>query len=544
MKNKTFLANCALVLCAVIWGMNFIFQKQASQHLGAFTFISLRYYLGVLSLLPLFFYMRRRKALAALEAGEEVERWHGRRFWLASLGASLANWGGAVLVQIGLHVADATKAGFIESAYIALVPVLDLLLFRKKTSRRVWIGIAMAIVGLYLLCISDGFSLDVNDAAIMASTLCFALHILMWSRFSPHVDALPFMVVEFLCTGTLSGLVALFTESLTLADLTAAVVPLLFAGVLGVGVTYTIQIYAQRFTPASVAALLMSMEAVFSAVGGVIILHETLSVREWVGCRCPGAFLQRDIDFPHILPGDLDILPNARQPLLQIPIPQGLIDHGVADDGVVVAGLIVKDHVGVDLVVQLVEILLVVLVGGGLHHQPVEDVVHGHILLPGVVLGQHLLILETLLHGPQLGLGAVADGVLHHPALQHLTDPVHLPQILLAGLGYKGPPVGDHLHQPLIFQPQQRRTDGGAAGAGLPDDVILDDAVAGEHGFSYDLILHVMVYDILRLCLLHNFHSSSPCLCVSRRDKNAEHRYFNYAIIPQLSGRIYYFYGS
>lgn len=142
----------------------------------------------------------------------------------------------------------------------------------------------MAIVGLYLLCISDGFSLDVNDAAIMASTLCFALHILMWSRFSPHVDALPFMVVEFLCTGTLSGLVALFTESLTLADLTAAVVPLLFAGVLGVGVTYTIQIYAQRFTPASVAALLMSMEAVFSAVGGVIILHETLSVREWVGC--------------------------------------------------------------------------------------------------------------------------------------------------------------------------------------------------------------------------------------------------------------------
>lgn len=76
--------------------------------------------------------MRRRKALAALEAGEEVERWHGSRFWLAALGASLANWGGAVLVQIGLHVADATKAGFIESAYIALVPVLDLLLFRKR----------------------------------------------------------------------------------------------------------------------------------------------------------------------------------------------------------------------------------------------------------------------------------------------------------------------------------------------------------------------------------------------------------------------------
>ena len=284
MKNKTFLANCALVLCAVIWGMNFIFQKQASQHLGAFTFISLRYYLGVLSLLPLFFYMRRRKALAALEAGEEVERWHGRRFWLASLGASLANWGGAGagtdrspcgrrhqgrLHRIRLH---RTGAG----AGPAAVP--------EKTSRRVWIGIAMAIVGLYLLCISDGFSLDVNDAAIMASTLCFALHILMWSRFSPHVDALPFMVVEFLCTGTLSGLVALFTESLTLADLTAAMAPLLFAGVLGVGVTYTIQIYAQRFTPASVAALLMSMEAVFSAVGGVIILHETLSVREWVGC--------------------------------------------------------------------------------------------------------------------------------------------------------------------------------------------------------------------------------------------------------------------
>ena len=235
---------------------------------------------------------------------------------------------------------------------------------------------------------------------------------------------------------------------------------------------------------------------------------------------------------------------RPKRPLLQIPVPQGLIDHGVADNGVVVAGLIVEDHVGVDLVVQLVEILLIVLVGGGLHHQPVECVVQGHIFLPGIVLGQHLMGLEILLHGPQLGLGAVADGVLQHPVLQHLTDPIYLPQILLAGLGHKGPPVGDHLHQSLVFQPQQRRTDGGAAGAGLPDDVVLDDAVAGEHGFAYDLILHVLVYDILRLCLLHNFHPSSPCLCVSRRDKNAEHRYFNYTIIPQLSGRIYYFYES
>ena len=227
--------------------------------------------------------MRRRKALAALEAGEEVERWHGRRFWLAAWEPALPT--GAVRCWYRSVSMWPTHQGRLHRIrYIALVPVLDLLMFRKKTSRRVWIGIAMAIVGLYLLCISDGFSLDVNDAAIMASTLCFALHILLWSRFSPHVDALPFMVVEFLCTGTLSGLVALFTESLTLADLTAAVAPLLFAGVLGVGVTYTIQIYAQRFTPASVAALLMSMEAVFSAVGGVIILHEMLSVREWVGC--------------------------------------------------------------------------------------------------------------------------------------------------------------------------------------------------------------------------------------------------------------------
>lgn len=283
MKSKTLLANCALLLCSVIWGLNFIFQKQASQYLGAFTFISLRYFLGVLSLLPLFFYLRRHKTPAALEVGN-AERWHGRRFWLAALAASLSNWGGAVLVQIGLHVADASKAGFIESAYIALVPVLDLLLFRKKASHRVWIGIAMALVGLYLLCICDGFSLELSDAAIMASTVCFAMHILLWSRFSPHVDALPFILVEFLCTATLSRAVGLALESVTLGALTASIVPLLFAGVLGVGLTYTVQIYAQRFTPASVAALLMSMEAVFSAIGGVILLHESLSAREWLGC--------------------------------------------------------------------------------------------------------------------------------------------------------------------------------------------------------------------------------------------------------------------
>ena len=227
--------------------MNFIFQKQASQHLGAFTFISLRYYLGVLSLLPLFFYMRRRKALAALEAGEEVGA-VARQALLAGVpGASLANWGGAVLVQIGLHVADATKAGFIESAYIALVPVLDLLLFRKKTSRRVWIGIAMAIVGLYLLCISDGFHWT-NDAAIMASTLCFALHILMGVGFAPrgrpalHGGGVP---LHRYPVGTGGPLHREPDAGRPDGGRGAAAV----CRRAGVGVTYTIQIYAPAVHP-------------------------------------------------------------------------------------------------------------------------------------------------------------------------------------------------------------------------------------------------------------------------------------------------------
>lgn len=285
MRRKELLANIALLLCAALWGFNFIFQKQASQHLGAFTFISLRYYIGVLSLLPLLFYLRKHSDVTkSLIAAAGIKQWHGKRFALAALAASLCNWGGAVLVQIGLHTTDAARAGFISSAYIAIVPLLDFLIFRKKASYRIWVGIAMAMMGLYLLCIAESSAMSPGDLAIVGGTFCFAAHILLWSRFSPYVDGLAFIMTEFLCTGTLSGIIGLITETTTWGDLSACLVSLLFAGVLGVGVTYTIQIYAQRFTSASMAALLMSMESVFSSIGGVLILHETLTAREWTGC--------------------------------------------------------------------------------------------------------------------------------------------------------------------------------------------------------------------------------------------------------------------
>ncbi len=253
--------------------------------MGAFTFISLRYYIGVLSLLPLFLYLKKHSSLAeSLTVSAGIKQWHGKRFFAAALTASLCNWGGAVLVQIGLHTTDAARAGFISSAYIAIVPLLDFLIFRKKASHRIWVGIAMAMVGLYLLCMADSSTMSPGDLAVVGSTICFASHILLWSHYSIHVDGLRFIIVEFLFTGTLSGIIGLATETMMWQDLSACLLPLLFAGVLGVGVTYTIQIYAQRFTSASMAALLMSMEAVFSSIGGVLILHETLTPREWTGC--------------------------------------------------------------------------------------------------------------------------------------------------------------------------------------------------------------------------------------------------------------------
>ncbi len=161
MKNKTFLANCALVLKCVIWGMNFIFQKQASQHLGPSPSSPCGTIWAFCPCCPCFSICAGpqgpRRSGGRRGGGE---RWHGRRFWLASLGSQPCQLGGgAVLVQIGLHVADAHQGRLHRIRLHRTGAGADLLLFRKRPPRRVWIGIAMAIVGLYLLCISDGFSL-------------------------------------------------------------------------------------------------------------------------------------------------------------------------------------------------------------------------------------------------------------------------------------------------------------------------------------------------------------------------------------------------
>ncbi|MEA5142431.1 MAG: DMT family transporter [Oscillibacter sp.] len=286
MRRKELIANAALLFCAMIWGANFIFQKQAAQYLGAFSFIAARYLVGALSLLPLIVITssRRQQKAVAVDSGASDEQWHGKHFITAAALCSCANWGGSVLVQIGLHSTSASKAGFISSAYIALVPVIQLLFLKKKSSYRVWIGIIMAICGLYMLCISDVTGIERGDVAVMGSTICFAIHILLWSHVSPHVNGLHFVMTEFTCSALLAAIVAAFAETFQWSAIVQCIWPILFAGVLGVGLTYTIQIYSQRFTSSAIAALLMSMESVFSAVGSVLILHESLSIREWIGC--------------------------------------------------------------------------------------------------------------------------------------------------------------------------------------------------------------------------------------------------------------------
>lgn len=188
-----------------------------------------------------------------------------------------------MLQQIGLVYTSAGKAGFITALYILIVPILGLFI-GKKVGTKTWIGVALAVVGMYLLCITSGFSIAFGDLMVLLCAFVFSLHMLAVDYFSPKVDGVKLSCIQFFVCGILSAIPMMIFEQPQMGQIMDAWLPIAYAGILSSGVAYTLQIISQKHLNPTVASLLMSLESVFAVLTGWLILHEKLTLREFLGC--------------------------------------------------------------------------------------------------------------------------------------------------------------------------------------------------------------------------------------------------------------------
>ena len=270
-------SNLMLLFAAAIWGFGFVAQRLGMNFLEPFAFNSMRFLLGSLSLLPLLWILYRKTPAITVQESDKSLLLKG------GISCGLVLFVAATLQQYGLFYTTAAKAGFITGLYLILVPILGIFL-RHKTGLSIWLGAALALVGLYLLSVNDNFSMSRGDTLIFVGALFWAFHILVIDHFSGRVDPIQLSAVQFLVCGALSLGISLFIETPTLTSIIDCWKPILFAGVVSVGIAYTLQVVAQKNANPSHAAIIMSLEAVFAAIGGVWLLDETLSSRAWFGC--------------------------------------------------------------------------------------------------------------------------------------------------------------------------------------------------------------------------------------------------------------------
>lgn len=269
-----------LLIAAAIWGFGFVAQRLGMNYLEPFAFNSARFLLGSLSLLPLLWFLSRQK-LSRQKVNLKTKPNHSLH--KGGLICGLVLFVAATLQQYGLFYTTAAKAGFITGLYLILVPIIGILL-KHTTGITTWLGAVLAVVGLYLLSINDDFTMSLGDTLIFIGALFWAFHILVIDHFSNRIDSIQLSAVQFLVCGLLSLGVSLIIETPTLAGAIAGWQPILFAGVVSVGIAYTLQVVAQKNAKPSHAAIIMSLEAVFAAIGGVWLLDESLSPRAWFGC--------------------------------------------------------------------------------------------------------------------------------------------------------------------------------------------------------------------------------------------------------------------
>jgi drug/metabolite transporter (DMT)-like permease len=259
-----------LFVAAAIWGSGFVAQRMGMDTLGPFTFNGARFAIGACSLIP--FMLLRRTTLATLKTATVPAILAGCVLTIA-----------AALQQFGIQYTSAGKAGFITGLYVVLVPIAAFFL-GKLTPLRTWLGVALAMAGLFLLSIQSGFTVEKGDIIIFVGAFFWTAHLLVLDHWAPRVDPIALAAIQFAVCSILSWSIALPFETFSSADVAASIGPLLYGGLASIGIAYTLQAIGQSRVQPARASIILSMEAAFAVLAGWLILSEAMSRRELAGC--------------------------------------------------------------------------------------------------------------------------------------------------------------------------------------------------------------------------------------------------------------------
>lgn len=277
--SKSIRADLLLISTSVIWGFAFVAQRVGMKYIGPFTFNGLRFALGSLVLLPV---------IALLNNGNRGENENEN-----SISVSTAVWGcllagmilffGASLQQVGIVYTTAGKAGFITGLYVILIPIIGIPL-GQRTSTGTWTGAVLAVTGLYFLSVTESFTIGKGDLLVLFSSFMWAAHVLTVGWLSPRMNSFILASSQYAVCSIISLTVAITTEDIILSSILQATIPILYGGIMSVGIAYTMQVMAQRIAHPAHTAVILTTEGAFAALGGWLLLGEVLSLRGLLGC--------------------------------------------------------------------------------------------------------------------------------------------------------------------------------------------------------------------------------------------------------------------
>ena len=287
-KNKVIRADLIMLLAAAIWGFAFVAQREGMETMGPFLFNAARFFIGSAVLFPLVWYLSKKNKTPT---NKETST---KKLLIAGTIAGLFLFLASSFQQVGIQYTTAGKAGFITGLYIFFVPLIGIF-FGQRTGSGTWLGAFIAVIGLYLLSINDDFSIARGDLLQLICAVFFAAHILVVGYVAKRMDPLKISLIQYVVSGVLSFFIAIAIELITWQMIVDTAIPLLYAGVMSIGVGYTLQVVAQQHAKSSHAAIILGLEGAFAVLGGWLILDENLSTRGLIGCglMLSGMFLSQ-----------------------------------------------------------------------------------------------------------------------------------------------------------------------------------------------------------------------------------------------------------
>ena len=279
--SKKLRGSIMLLLTAMIWGLAFVAQSDGMNYVGPFTYNACRTLLGGVVLIPVIALFR---LIPQKNKADTPEKAPLKTTVIGGIVCGVVFFIASTLQQIGITMTTAGKAGFITALYIVIVPIIGVIIYRR-TTLKIWICCAIAIAGFYFLCITSDFGVSTGDLLVLACAFFFAVHIMVIDRFNTkNTDGMLMSCIQFFTAGLMMLVCMFIFEQPDINAVFAAWLPILYGGVMSCGVAYTLQILGQRCTEPTVATLLMSLESVFAALSGWLLLGESLSIREICGC--------------------------------------------------------------------------------------------------------------------------------------------------------------------------------------------------------------------------------------------------------------------